>query len=169
MTTTGERAEARPSYRTGLPAAMSAMLGLERAVHDSPLEPRLLELVKMRASQINGCAHCLDMHSKDARAIGESEERLHLLAAWREAPCYDPRERAALAWCESLTRISATGAPDADYAPLTGLFSDEEIVALTYAIVAINAWNRLAVGLRAPVGNYVSRRGRPAGTQDAAG
>jgi AhpD family alkylhydroperoxidase len=163
----GEEQGVRLSYRTTLPAAMSAMLALERAVHDSTLEPLLLELVKMRASQINGCAHCLDMHSKDARAIGESEQRLHLLAAWREAHCYDARERAALAWCESLTRVAETGAPESDYAPLTEVFSDEEIAALTYAIVAINGWNRLAVGLRAPVGGYVSRRGTPAGPRDA--
>ena len=146
----------RLSYRTALPAGMSGMLALERAVHDSSLEPLLLELVKMRASQINGCAHCLDMHSKDARALGEDEQRLHLLAAWREAPGYSERERAALAWCESLTRLADTGAPDSDYEPLTGLFSGEEIAALTFAIVAINGWNRLAVGLRAPVGGYVS-------------
>jgi AhpD family alkylhydroperoxidase len=165
----GEEQGVRLSYRTALPAAMSGMLALQRAVDDGTLEPRLLELVKLRASQINGCAHCLEMHSKDARAIGEDEQRLHLLAAWREAPCYDARERAALAWCESLTRVSETGAPDSDYAPLREVFSDEEIAVLTYAIVAINGWNRLAVGLRAPVGGYVSRRVRPAGPRDAAG
>jgi AhpD family alkylhydroperoxidase len=164
-----EEGAARPDYRTAAPAAMSGMLSLQRAVDDGPLEPRLLELVKMRASQINGCAHCLDMHSKDARAIGEDEQRLHLLAAWREAPCYDARERAALAWCESLTRVAGTGAPEPDYAALTAVFSDEEIVSLTWAIVAINGWNRLAVGLRAPVGGYVSRRGRPEGVQGLAG
>ena len=108
----------RLDYRTSLPAGLKGMLALEQAVHDSSLEPRLLELVKMRASQINGCAHCLDMHSKDARALGEDEQRLHLLAAWREAPVYSDRERAALAWCETLTRVAETGAPDADFAPL---------------------------------------------------
>lgn len=132
------------------------MLRLEGAVHESTLEPLLLELVKMRASQINGCAYCLDMHSKDARALGEDEQRLHVLAAWREAPFYTERERAALAWCEALTRLPATGAPDVDYEPLTDVFSEEEIAALTLAIVAINGWNRLAVGLRSPVGDYVS-------------
>jgi AhpD family alkylhydroperoxidase len=146
---------------------LKPLFALGAQVEASGLEHPLLELVKMRASQINGCAHCLDMHSKDARAIGESEQRLHLVAAWREAHCYDARERAALAWCESLTRVAETGAPESDYAPLTEVFSDEEIAALTYAIVAINGWNRLAVGLRAPVGGYVSRRGTPAGPRDA--
>src|ERR671924_1179382 len=94
---------------------LQAMLTLEKYVHKCGLDPKLLELVKMRASQINSCAYCLDMHSKDARALGESEQRLHLLAAWREAPCYDARERAALAWCEDLTLISRAGTPDAVY------------------------------------------------------
>ncbi len=146
----------RLDYRAALPAALEGMLALERAVHHSTLEPALLELVKTRASQINGCAHCLDMHTKDARARGEREQRLHVLAAWREAPFYSDRERAALAWCEALTRLPETGAPDDDYLALTEQFSEEEIAALTYAIVAINGWNRLAVGLRAPVGDYVS-------------
>lgn len=146
----------RLDYSSILPAGLKGMLGLERAVHESSLEPELLELVRQRASQINGCAYCLDMHSKDARARGEDEQRLHVLAAWREAPFYSERERAALAWCESLTRLPETGAPDADYAPLVELFSEGEIAALTYAIVAINGWNRLAVGFRSPVGDYVS-------------
>ena len=146
----------RVDYQAAQPAAMRAMVALEKAFHESTLEPELIELVKMRASQINGCGFCLDMHSKDARARGEEEQRLYVLPAWREAPFYSDRERAALAWCESLTRLPETGAPDADYEPLRELFSDEEIAALTYAIVAINGWNRLAVGLRAPVGDYVS-------------
>lgn len=153
----------RLDYQAALPAALKAMMGLEVAFHESTLEPELIELVKLRASQINGCAYCLDMHSKDARARGEEEQRLHVLAAWREAPLYSDRERAALAWCEALTRLPETGAPDADYAPLAELFSDEEIAALTYAIVAINGWNRLAVGLRAPVGDYVSPHAAPVG------
>ena len=132
------------------------MVGLQRAVDDAGLEPLLLELVKMRASQINGCAYPLDMHSKDARALGESEQRLHVLAAWREASCYDARERVALAWCEDLTLISKRGAPDAVYEELEQTFSPEEIVALTLAIVAINGWNRLAISMRTPVGSYVS-------------
>jgi len=146
----------RLNYSSSLPAGLEGMLGLERAVRESSLEPELLELVRFRASQINGCAFCLDMHSKDARARGEDEQRLHVVSAWREAPFFSERERAALAWCESLTRLPDTGAPDADYAPLVDRFSEEEIAALTYAIVAINGWNRLAVGFRSPVGDYVS-------------
>lgn len=147
----------RIDYGHVLPDAMKAMRGLERVVHESALEPELLELVKLRASQLNGCAYCLDMHSKDARARGESEQRLHVLAAWREAPFYDERERAAFAWCEALTLLPQTGAPDDVYAELESVFDEHEIVALTLAIVAINGWNRLAVGLRSPVGDYVSR------------
>lgn len=130
------------------PRLLQAMIGLERAVASSGLEHGLLELVKMRASQINGCAYCLDMHSRDARKAGESEARLHLLNAWREAPHYTPRERAALAWTEALTRVADTHAPDADYAALQAQFTEEEIVKLSYAIVAINGWNRLAIGFR---------------------
>jgi AhpD family alkylhydroperoxidase len=104
---------ARIDYASVFPAGVRAMVGLQRAVDAAGLEPLLLELVKMRASQINGCAYCLDMHSKDAGALGESEQRLHLLAAWREAPCYDARERVALAWCEDLTLIAQRGTPDA--------------------------------------------------------
>ena len=145
----------RLNYRSVLPEALQAMGGLEKTVSQSGLEPELLELVKMRASQLNGCAHCLDMHSKDARAHGESEQRLHVLAAWREAPFYSARERAALAWCEALTLLPQTGAPDDVYAELQSSFGEEEMVALTLAIVAINGWNRFAVGFRAPVGDYV--------------
>ena len=146
----------RIDYPSVFPAGVQAMAGLQRAVAAARLEPLLLELVKMRASQINGCAHCLDVHSKDARALGESEQRLHLLAAWRDGPCYDARERAALAWCEHLTLISDAGAPDAVYEKLEESFSAKEIVALTLAIVAINGWNRLAISMRAPVGAYAS-------------
>jgi AhpD family alkylhydroperoxidase len=146
----------RIDYQKVFPDALRAMLGLENAVHASPLEPELLELVKMRASQLNGCAYCLDMHSKDARARGETEQRLHVLSAWREAPFYSERERAALAWCEALTLLPQTGTPDDVYAELERAFEPEEIVALTLAIVAINGWNRFAVGLRSPVGDYVS-------------
>jgi AhpD family alkylhydroperoxidase len=148
----------RIDYATVFPAGVQAMGGLQRAVDTAGIEPLLLELVKMRASQINGCAYCLDMHSKDARALGEFEQRLHLLAAWREAPCYDARERAALAWCEDLTLISQAGAPDAVYDDIERAFSANEIVALTLAIVAINGWNRLAISMRAPVDEYVSPR-----------
>lgn len=149
----------RIDYQRTFPAALKAMLGLEEAGRQSTLEPALRELVKMRASQLNGCAYCLDMHSKDARALGEEEQRLYLLSAWREAPCYSDRERAALAWCEALTLLPQTGAPDDVYAEVAARFDEEEIVALTLAIVAINGWNRFAVGLRSPVGDYVSPHG----------
>jgi AhpD family alkylhydroperoxidase len=157
---------ARIDYASVFPVGVRAMAGLQRAVDAARLEPLLLELVKMRASQINGCAQCLDVHSKDARALGESEQRLHLLAAWRDAPCYDARERAALAWCEHLTWISEAGAPDAAYETLEESFSAKEIVALTLAIVAINGWNRLAISMRAPVGEYVSPH-RPPSNRDS--
>ena len=152
----------RLDYRSVLPEALQAMRGLEETVSRSGLDPELLELVKMRASQLNGCAHCLDMHSKDARARGESEQRLHVLAAWREAPFYSERERAALAWCEALTLLPQTGAPDDVYAELQSAFGEEEMVALTLAIVAINGWNRFAVGFRAPVGGHVPSHAKEA-------
>lgn len=130
------------------PRPMQAMLELESRIRAAGLEPGLLHLVKFRASQINGCAYCLDMHSREARADGEREERLHLLAAWREAPLYSPRERAALAWTEAVTCIAETAAPDADYEAARAQFSEEELVALTLAITTINAWNRLAIAFR---------------------
>ncbi|MEP9376509.1 carboxymuconolactone decarboxylase family protein [Aquabacter sp. CN5-332] len=130
------------------PETMKAMMALSDAVAKSGLEPSLLELVKIRASQINGCANCLHMHARDARKHGESEERIYLLDAWREAPCYTERERAALAWTETLTLIAQTRAPDADYAILDAEFSKEDQVKLTLAINTINAWNRFAVGFR---------------------
>ena len=148
----------RLDYAHELPAAVRAMAALEEVVAQSTLEPRLRELVKLRASQLNGCAYCVDMHTKDARAIGESEQRLHLVAVWREAPCYTERERAALAWTEALTLLPETGAPDEAYAELERTFTPQERVALTLAIVAINGWNRFSVGFRRPVGDYVSPR-----------
>ena len=138
------------------PEGTQAMLGLERAVRKSSLEPALLELVRLRASQLNGCGYCIDMHTKDARARGETEQRLYLTSAWREAPCYSERERAALDWTEALTLLPRTGAPDDVYKRVADAFSPEEVVALTLAIVAINGWNRLAVGMRSPVGTYRS-------------
>lgn len=146
----------RLDYAEVLPKGMKGMLQLEAAVHSSSLDPTVFELVKMRASQINGCAFCLDMHSKDARARGETEQRLYALPAWRETGFYSPAERAALAWCESLTLISERGAPAELYEDLKRHFDDEQIAALTFAIVAINGWNRLAIGFSAAVGDYVS-------------
>lgn len=131
------------------PKAIEAMRGMERTVRQSGLEHSLLELVKTRASQINHCAYCLEMHTREARAAGEREERLHLLAAWEEAECFTPRERAALAWTEALTLLPETGAPDSAYEEMAAAFSPEEQVALTLAIITINGWNRLAVGFRA--------------------
>jgi AhpD family alkylhydroperoxidase len=149
--------ERKPIYYAHVvPEALSAMLGLERVVRASGLEPLLLELVKVRASQINGCARCLEMHTKDARALGEDQERLDLVAVWEEAPCFTSREHAALGWCEVLTRIGDTGVPDESYRAVEEQFDEREIVELTLAVATINAWNRLNVGLGAPVGDYVS-------------
>ncbi len=134
--------------------AVQAMVALERYVAQSGLERPLVELVKMRASQLNGCAYCLDLHSKDARARGESEQRLHVLAAWREAPFYTPRERAALAWTEALTLISATDITDELYAATREHFEEKELVDLTMAVITINGWNRLSIAFRTPVGSY---------------
>jgi AhpD family alkylhydroperoxidase len=137
------------------PGAFHAMAGLESYVRQSSkLEPSLLELVKMRASQINGCAYCIDMHSKDARFHGETEQRLYALAAWRETPFFTGRERAALAWTEAVTLIAVGHVPDAVYQEAKQFFSDEELVNLTLAIVAINGWNRLAIAFRAVPGEY---------------
>jgi AhpD family alkylhydroperoxidase len=148
----------RINWHKILPEGYNAMKGLENFVEQTKLEPKLKELIKIRASQINGCAYCLDMHTKDARSIGESEQRIYMLSAWREAPFYSPRERAALAWCESLTLLSQAGAPDYVYTELEQLFKPEEIVELTLAIVAINSWNRLSVGFGTDAGNYTSHK-----------
>lgn len=141
----------RVDYHKVFPAGGQAMAELERAVRGSTLEPELLELVRIRSSQINGCTYCLAMHHRDARARGEHQTRLDTVATWPEAPYYTGRERAALAWCEVLTELPSTGAPDEVYAAVEAEFSPEEIAALTFAIVAINSWNRLAVGLRSDV------------------
>lgn len=144
----------RIDYKKVAPDAYKAMLGIEAYVRGSGLEHSLLELVKTRVSQINGCAHCLDMHTKEARAAGESEQRLHLLPAWREAPFYSDRERAALAWAEAVTQISTNDVPDALYAEVRRHFDEKALVDLTLAIVGINGWNRLAVPFRAETGSY---------------
>lgn len=130
------------------PDAIKAMTALEAAIKKSGLEQSLIELVKMRASQINGCAFCIHMHSTDARKAGESEMRLYMLNAWRESPLYSNRERAALGWTEALTLLAATGAPDSDYQLLKSEFNESEQVNLTMLIGAINVWNRLQVGFR---------------------
>jgi AhpD family alkylhydroperoxidase len=146
----------RIDYQNASPNAVNAMMGLEAAVHRAGLEPGLLELVKMRASQINGCAFCLDMHSKDAMARGETAQRLFGLDAWRETPYYTEREQAALAWTEAVTLVSETHVPDEVFETVKAQFSEEEIVNLTLAVVAINGWNRFAIGFRAVPGDYVS-------------
>jgi AhpD family alkylhydroperoxidase len=151
----------RLDYKHVLPQASRAMTELERVVEASSLEPTMRELIKLRASQINSCAYCVGMHSKDALAMGEDPQRLHLVAVWREAPVFSPRERAAIAWTEALTLLPQTGAPDDVYDEVARHFTPAEQVALSLAIVAINGWNRLAVGFRQPVGAYVSHR-RPA-------
>lgn len=146
----------RLNYKTASPEAYKAMLHTEQQVHKSGLEASLLELVKTRASQINGCAWCLDMHTKDARAQGETEQRLYLISAWREAPCYSPRERAALAWTEAVTQIATQEVSNAVYTDVRNHFDEKSLVDLTLAIIAINGWNRLNVAFRTPVGDYVN-------------
>jgi AhpD family alkylhydroperoxidase len=136
-----------PSVGQAHPGAR-AMLQLQKAVNESGLEHSLLELVKIRASQINGCAFCIDMHTKEARAAGEGEQRIYALDAWRETPFFSPRERAALSWTEAVTLVSQTHVPDAAYEEVRGQFDEKAVVALTYAIVAINGWNRLAISFR---------------------
>lgn len=145
----------RLNYTQASPDGFKAMRALQAHVDNSGLEHKLLELVKMRASQINGCAYCLDMHSKDARAAGETEQRLYLLNAWRESPFYSARERAALAWTEALTTIADTHeVSDELYAEARKHFSDKELVDLSFAIIAINGWNRLAIPFRSEPGHY---------------
>lgn len=147
----------RIDYKKAAPNAFKAMLDLEAEVRRSGLEHGLLELVKMRASQINGCAYCLDMHSKDARVAGETEQRLYLLSAWRETTFYSPRERAALAWTEAVTQVSMNELSDTLYAELQVHFKEKEIVDLTLAIIAINGWNRLAIAFRPDVGSSAAK------------
>jgi AhpD family alkylhydroperoxidase len=140
----------RIDYNSAAPDVVKAMLHLEASVRRLGLEPSLLELVKMRASQINGCAYCIDMHSKDALAEGETVQRLLLLDAWREAPIYSERERAALAWTEAVTRISEGGASDEVYQQAVAAFGEKDLANLTLAVIAINGWNRLSIAFRVP-------------------
>ncbi len=140
--------------------ALTAMLGLEKYLAQSALEPALLDLVRLRASQINGCAYCLDMHWKDLRAEGENEQRLYGLDAWEESPYYTDRERAALAWTEALTKVTDGHVPDAVFERARSFFSEKELVDLTLAIVAINGWNRISIAFRAPAGTYRSAKSR---------
>lgn len=138
----------RIDFYTASPDALKAMIALETAVSKLPLEKSLIELVKLRASQINGCAFCIDLHTTDALKAGETTRRLFAVTAWREAPFFTDRERAALLWTESLTQLSLTHVPDEDYDVVRAQFSEKEMVDLTVAISTINSWNRLAVGFR---------------------
>jgi AhpD family alkylhydroperoxidase len=144
----------RIDFRKVSPAAIKTMYDMESYLARSSIERPLLLLVKMRASQINGCAYCLDMHSKDARNEGETEQRLYALDAWRETPFYSERERAALIWTEALTLVAQTHVPDEAYAAARSQFSESELLDLTLAVVAINGWNRVAIGFRIDVGGY---------------
>ena len=134
--------------------AMHAMLGLEKYLATSGLEPKLMLLVKLRASQLNGCAYCIDMHWKDLRVEGENEQRLYGLDAWQESPYYTDRERAALAWTEAVTQVADGHVPDRVFEETRRHFTEEELVNLTLCVAAINAWNRLSIALRAPAGTY---------------
>jgi AhpD family alkylhydroperoxidase len=145
---------------TKFEAVYRAMVGLGAAVRASGLEQSLIELVRLRVSQLNGCGYCIDMHSKDARAAGETEQRLYLLQAWREAPMFTDRERAALAWAEGVTLLTEHHVPDAVYDQAKAAFNDTELTALTLAIVEINGWNRFAISFNAVPGSY---RVRPHG------
>ena len=144
----------RMEYWNTAPGAYKAMMAVEAYLRDSGLEKTLLHMVKLRASQINGCAYCIDMHWKDARAGGETEQRLYGLDAWREAGYYTDRERAALEWTEALTNITDGHVPGALYDAVRGHFSDKELADLTWAVAGINAWNRVAIAFRSEPGTY---------------
>lgn len=144
----------RLEYDKIAPKALMALRDLEKYILGTNLERGIFELIKIRASQINGCAFCLDMHTKDARKAGETEQRIYALPAWRETAFYSERERAALEWTETVTLISEKGAPDDVYARVSESFNAEDLVALTMAIVAINGWNRLAISFRKEPGSY---------------
>ena len=144
----------RMEYWKIAPGAFKAMSSLEAHLRESGLDKGLLHMVKLRASQINGCAYCIDMHWKDARAMGETEQRLYGLDAWEESPYYTDRERAALKWTEALTLIRDGHAPDAVYDHVRSQFNEQELADLTFVIAAINAWNRMAIAARSPAGTY---------------
>jgi len=146
--------EPRIDYRKYAPDATKAMLEIEKYLANCGLDHKLMHLLKMRASQINGCAYCIDMHSKDARAVGETEQRLYELNAWRETPFYTDKERAALAWVEAVTEVAKEHVPDDVYEEAKKQFSEKEIVDLTMLAAMINLWNRIAVATRAVPGHY---------------
>ena len=147
----------RASYQKAAPDVFQGMLALTAIVQKSGLAPGLVDLVNQRVSQINGCAYCLDMHSKDLRARGETEQRIYMLSAWREVPnLYNARERAALAWAEAVTHLTNQEISDEVYEQARGEFSEQELAQLTLSIITINGWNRLNVAFRTPAGNYKS-------------
>ena len=152
----------RVDYNAVAPEAVKAVRNLDRYLRESSLEPALIELVKQRASLVNGCAYCVDLHAKSARAIGETEQRLYAVPVWRETPFFSARERAAFAWTDAVTDIARDGVNDAVYNEGRAQFTEKELVDLTVAVIAINAWNRLAVTFRTAVGNP-----RPAGATAA--
>ena len=159
----------RIDYGKVAPEGVRALSGLEAYVRRSGLEPGLVDLVKTRASQLNRCAYCIDMHTKDARAAGETEQRLYALSAWRETPFYTDRERAALAWTDAVTLISDASVPDDLYEEARRQFSEKELVDLTLALVAINAWNRLGISFRTVPGTYQPKARAAAGTESPKG
>jgi AhpD family alkylhydroperoxidase len=144
----------RLNYVKAFPEGINAARNMDRVIRASGLEASLLELVKIRASQLNGCAYCIDMHTKDARAQGETEQRIYALSAWRETPFFTPRERAALAWTEALTNIQWQHAPDDVFEEAVHEFGEADLVKLSLAITQINAWNRIAIGFRSEPGTY---------------
>ena len=146
--------EQRINYQEIAPKSLKGMYEIEKYVENSQLEDSLVQLVKLRASQINGCAYCIDMHTKDARQAGESEQRLYILSVWQESPFYTDRERAALRWTEALTKISEDDVSDELYESVRKHFAETELTALTMAIIAINGWNRLAISFRNIPGSY---------------
>ncbi|CAL1240431.1 carboxymuconolactone decarboxylase family protein [Candidatus Methylocalor cossyra] len=152
---------ARIDYQKVAPGALRPLVELEKQVEQSGLEPALLGLVKIRASQINGCAYCVDMHTKDARALGETEQRLYALCVWRDTPFYTERERAALAWTEAVTLVAEDQVPDEVFAETRRHFTESELVHLTLAVIAINAWNRIAISFRSVPGSYQPQQAPP--------
>jgi AhpD family alkylhydroperoxidase len=154
LETRGRTMQSRIEYIEVAPGAMKTLFGLEKYLAECGLEPSLIDLIKLRASQINGCAYCIDMHTKDARSRGESEQRLYELDAWRETPFYTEREQAALAWTEAVTLIAVEHVPDEVYKQAREQFTEQELVNLTLALVAINGWNRFAISFRTVPGTY---------------
>ena len=149
--------EPRIDYSKHAQEAQKELFALEKCIFNSGLDHKLLHLIKLRASQINGCAYCIDMHSKDARALGETEQRLYELDAWRETPFYTDQERAALEWTEAITLVSETHVPDGVYENVRKNFTEKQIVDLTLVVGMINLWNRLAISLRAVPGTYKAK------------